>query len=391
LTRIRALRAVAALLAFASAACSAPLSRALLRADLREVRVERSATAASSFGLDAPGLVHVHTRLSHDSPAPLEELVSAARAAGVRWVCLTDHTNPETGHALPRGEVGGVLLVPGEEISLWSGALLALGADRSIERGDKKYPGVVGRVREAGGVPVYGHITHFHGTPPAIVDGIAVYDLSDDFRGTPVLRMPAALACVSSGDPEKSAEGYLLFVQTGQRDHRAIWDAFLARGPCAGVAETNAHAKFRYLGRTFDPFEGLVGLVRNHALVPGVDEASVLEAVRRGRLHVGFDAAADSSGARFEAFRGGRPVACGGDALPFDPALSLAVHLPLPARVRVLRDGVPWREGEGRVLQFPVDGPGVYRAEADLVVGGEGRPWVLFNPVRVLPAGEAAR
>jgi hypothetical protein len=315
----------------------------------------------------------------------VEELVEAARATGVRWVCLTDHTNPAIATQQVRGEVGGVLLVPGEEITAWSGSVLALGTRRSVPKHHQPFAEFAREVRGMGGVPLFGHVTHFRKAPVQAMDGMAVYDLSDDYRGTPVLRMPSALRGIASGDPERSAEVYLLFVQSPQEERRAMWDAYLAGGPCSGVAETNAHAKFRFLGRTFDPYVGLLGLVRNHALLPAVDEASVLEAVRRGRLHMGFDAAADSSGARFEALRGERAAAAMGDAIPFEPRLSLAVHLPLPARVRVLRDGRPWREGEGRALQFPAEGPGVYRAEADLRVTGEWRTWILFNPIRLLP------
>jgi hypothetical protein len=380
------LPAAALLLAAAGSAagCSLPLSRAEFRADLTRVRSGRSIPAPSPFGDDVPGVVHVHTRLSHDSPAPLEEVVEAARRSGVRWVALTDHWMPETPRGLPRGDVGGVLLIPGEECSVWGGSVLGVGLSRHVDRSLKRFPAVEEAIRNAGGVPLLGHVTHINTLPRLHADGIAAYDLSDDYRGMSALRFFTVLGALSGGDPEKSAEVYLLFIQSDQRDHLAIWDDYLAAGPCSGVAETNAHAKFRYLGRTWDPAVGLFGLVRNHALLETVDEASVKEALSRGRLHIGFDAAADTTGARFEAFRGGRPVACGGDGLPFDASLSLAVHLPLSARVRVLRDGSPWREGEGRILQFPVEGPGVYRCEVDLEVDGTERRWVLFNPIRVL-------
>src|SRR5262245_448516 len=44
--------------------------------------------------LDLRGVVHVHTRDSHDSPGDVGELVEAARAAGVSWVALTEHARP---------------------------------------------------------------------------------------------------------------------------------------------------------------------------------------------------------------------------------------------------------------------------------------------------------
>ena len=389
-------RAAAALLlpALAAAGCAASSAREALRRDLAAVRAGRSEPAPSPFGVDRPGIVHCHTRLSHDSPGPLEEVVAAARRTGTAWIALTDHSNPRITSEQPRCLVDGVLLVPGQEISAWSSSVHSVGASRNVEkaapRGKKWFSEYAEEIRSLGGVPVYGHMNHFGYVPRMVVDGIACYDLSEDYRDVAIRRFLPVLGCLSSGDPEASGEAYLLFVQTRQDYHRRVWDDYLAEGPCAGLAETNAHGKFRWFGRVWDPYAGLFGLVRNHALVPALDEASLLEALRRGRVAIGFDAAADAAGARFEAFRGQRPAAAMGDAVALDPALSLAVHLPLPAGVRILRDGRPWREGTGRVLQFPVDGPGVYRAEADLAAGGAGRPWVWFNPVRVTaPAGGA--
>lgn len=384
----RGLRAAAAvlLLAPAAAGCAGPWARAALRRDLAAVRAGRSEPANSPFGLDEPGIVHCHTHLSHDSPSPLEEIVDAARKTGVRWVCLTDHTNPAITAGQPRGLVGGVLIVPGEEISVGGGSVLALGASRSIVKRDQWFGAYAEEVRALGGVPVYGHVTGLARPTRMFVDGIAVYDLSADYRAMSTFRAIDTLDCLASADPERSAEAFVAFVLERPVEALALWDGWLAEGPCAGLAESDAHGKFRYFGTFWDPYVSLFGLARNHALVPALDEASLLEALRRGRVAVGFDAAADIAGARFEAWRGEAPAAAMGDAVPFDPALSLVIHLPIPGSVRVLRDGKPWRSGRGRVLAFPVEGPGVYRAEADLEIGGTDRPWVLFNPVRVTEA-----
>ena len=380
-------RPAALLAACAAAACSAPGTRAALRAEIDAAAAEASLPAPSPYGAGAPGVLHAHTRLSHDSPGPLGELVDAARLTGVRWVALTDHTNPAVASDQPRGEVGGVLIVPGEEISAWGGAVLSMGTDGSVKKRGQDFDAFAGEIRGRGGVAFHGHATHFRGPLKAAMDGLAVYDLSDDYRAVDILDFPAVLACTSTGDPRESAEAYLLWVQQPGDAHRAIWDRLLALGPVAGAAETNAHAKFRWFGRTWDPYASLLGLVRNHAVLERVDEAHLLEALRRGRLHIGFDAAGDSGGARFEALRGGRPAAAMGDEIPYEPGLSLAVHLPAPARVTVLRDGAPWRTGTGRVLHFPVPGPGVFRAEADVRLGGRWRPWAWFNPVRVAAPG----
>jgi hypothetical protein len=314
---------------------------------------------------------------------PLQEIVEAAAATGVRWVCLTDHTNPAVASGQPRGGVGGVLVIPGEEITAWSSAIHSLGTDGSIVKRGQDFAAFDGEITRRGGVAALGHLTHFPFRPPYRMAAVAAYDLSDDYRAVPWLSAPAALAALGSADPATAAESFLLHVQTRQDAHREMWDAYLAGGPMGGFAETNAHGKFRWFGVHWDNCPALFGLVRNHALVPRVDEDAVLEAVARGRLHWSFDGTADGSGARFEAWRAGRPVAAMGDSLPDGPGVALVVHLPVPASVTVLRDGRPWRTGRGRVLAFPAEGPGVYRAEADLRVAGAGRPWVVFNPVRI--------
>jgi hypothetical protein len=375
---------VVALLAVLAAGCTRPWSRADLRSDLDVVRADRSAPAASPFGSDEPGILHVHTRLSHDSPAPFEELVVAAPEAGLRWVAFAEHADAENEPAQIRGIIDGVLYIPGEELSRWGGAVLALGTERSLHGISKRMRPTVQAVRDAGGVPLYGHWTKYDINPGHITDGMAVYDLTEDVRDLSIFDAFPIFLNLSSGDHERAEEAYLLWLLRRPDAHLAAWDRYLAEGPFAGVAETNAHAKFRYLGRTFDPYVGVIGLVRNHALLRGVDEASVLDALGRGRLHVGFDAAADSTGFRFEAWQEERPVAAMGDSVTWHAALRLVVHLPLCSEVRLLKDGKVVRSATGRVHLFAPDGPGVYRVEANLDVDGRDLPWVLSNPIRVL-------
>src|SRR5262245_35627653 len=81
--------------------------------------------------LDLRGVVHVHTRGSHDAKGTLGELVSGAHAAGVTWIALTEHTKP--GGPPVHGRLGGVLLIPGFELSAWGGSLLALGIEARPE------------------------------------------------------------------------------------------------------------------------------------------------------------------------------------------------------------------------------------------------------------------
>jgi hypothetical protein len=329
--------------------------------------------------------VHVHTRLSHDSPGPLEELLEGARAADLRWICLTEHSTDAQATDLPRGDVGGVLLIPGEEMSKNGGAVLALGTEGPVRRPGTAIGETLDDVRAAGGLAFLGHVADMTRPPRRAPDGVAVYDVTTDLRAVPLLRAPGLAALLLRRDADRIAEGFHLFLQRRPDAGLALWDDYLADAPCTAVAETNTHARFRFFGATIDPYGPFFALVRNHALVRGEGEAAVLDALREGRVHIGFDVLADSTGFRFEAHEGDAAVAAAGSTLPWSPALSLVVHLPAPARVRLLRDGVVLASGEGRVHAWPPPGPGVYRVEADLPVAGEDRPWVISNAIRVTP------
>ena len=71
--------------------------------------------------------MHVHTTLSDGGGTP-EEVIAAARAAGLAFVAITDHNNLD---AKPlEGYRDGVLVLVGAELSTPAGHVLGLGLDR---------------------------------------------------------------------------------------------------------------------------------------------------------------------------------------------------------------------------------------------------------------------
>ena len=61
----------------------------------------------------------------------------------------------------------------------------------------------------------------------------------------------------------------------------------------------------------------------------------------------------------------------------------LRAHFPLPAYIRLLRNGEEIAATEAQSLNHRLERPGVYRVEAWLEVGGEWRTWIYSNPVYV--------
>ena len=75
-----------------------------------------------------PGTVkidlHVHTRHSHDSAAPVSSVLQRCRDAGLGMVAITDHDNIRGG--LEAREQGGIPVIVGEEIKSAKGDIIGL-------------------------------------------------------------------------------------------------------------------------------------------------------------------------------------------------------------------------------------------------------------------------
>lgn len=102
--------------------------------------------------------VHTHTRpLSHDSLLSPDELIEAAKAAGLDAVCLTEHDftwDPEEVRDLGRRHA--FIVIPGIEVNTEDGHILAFGLERYIY-GMHRTAELARLVGEAGGVLIAAH------------------------------------------------------------------------------------------------------------------------------------------------------------------------------------------------------------------------------------------
>lgn len=235
--------------------------------------------------LDLRGAVHVHTRVSHDSRGSIGDIVDAAHDAGIAWVAFTEHTR----HARlqpAQGEVEGVLLIPGWEISSAGGSILALGVrDRAGLPHEPR--ALVDAIHARGGVAFVGHLERSELAQPdryaeAAPDGIELANLHANanevrFRlALGELLLPAPLALRS-------------LLRT-PRANLARWAEL--PGARAIVGGVDAHAKFRALGPlggTLDRYRDLFRLLTTHVLVRERTAPAILEALREGRSYVAFE------------------------------------------------------------------------------------------------------
>jgi hypothetical protein len=310
--------------------------------------------------LDLRGVVHVHTRGSHDSPGTIEEVVAAARSAGVSWVAITEHTRP--GELGAWGVIDGVTVIPGFEMSSAGASLLAIGvAERPPVSKDPEL--LVRWVHAAGGVAFVGHFEHSRLADPeayrrAAPDGVELVNLH-----AAALERSASLGWRVPFLPTTFALRSLLYLSP---ENLANWERLPGSPPIVGSVD--AHAKFRLLGRlggTVDRYRDMFRLLTTHVLVRDGSAPAILEALRAGRSYL--------------AFEGFAPV----DAFRFEPvAGAFALAAPRPARLALVCDGVRAAEADGAaaVLSAPA---GASRCRGEAWLGA--RMWILTGYRDVVP------
>jgi hypothetical protein len=131
-----------------------------------------------------------------------------------------------------------------------------------------------------------------------------------------------------------------------------------------------------------DPYERMARYVNTHVLARDLSEPAILDALRAGRVFIGFDMIADCSSFRWFAAAGTNQTVMG-ERAPFSTGTRLHAKSPLPCRFTLLKDGSTAYQQEGRAVDWTPPGPGKYRVEAELKVLDEWIPWVYANPIQL--------
>lgn len=392
---------------------------------VEQLRDEWQEVKHSTDYTDYRAAIHVHSHLSHDSNASVEEICRGANAAGVDVIVFTEHPSDQydfirDGH---RGVVDGVLLVPGAEAK----GLLAL-PQRSIQNEPAETPQqFADLVRQADGLAFLSHVEskldwQIHG-----LAGSEIYNTHADFLDETALlaklRQPTGILSLIPV-LEQYPQGIFAALLDYPAEYLRKYDELCQQAPHTGVAANDSHhnqgvrgivtdeGKLRIedaLGKTItvldpekiplikrligdhkagetvldvdlDPYQRSFRHVSTHLLMKERSEVEVRQALASGRAYVAFDWMADPNGFFFEASAGGKtwPV---GSELSWTKGITLRAAAPLPCFYRVIRDGRQVHQSLGRQLELQVDEPGVYRVEAWLNLADERRIWILSNPI----------
>ena len=342
------------------------------------------------------GVVHVHTTLS-DGGGTADEVIAAARTAGLAFVAITDHNNLD---AKPlEGYRDGVLVLVGSELSTPAGHVLGLGLDRDPPfRFNGDALDAMQDVERLGGTAFAAHpfsaradlrFTAWDTPGPW---GIELLNGDSEWRRAGPRLLPVLLLY-------RLNPGYALLRGTSTPDEAlARWDEMLKQRDVVGLAGADAHSRLPVTRRRslrFPTYEALFSLFRLHVVLDrplsgdaSADRAGVVDAMRRGRFYIGFDALASANDFAFAVESGGRTATMGETVAPSPDARARAGgRMPEGTRLVLKRDGQTVAEAAS-ALDAALPGPGVYRVEAR--VPGWPVPWIITNPVYVFDPTAAA-
>jgi hypothetical protein len=348
------------------------------------------------------GNFHMHTHYS-DGVGTHQDLAMAAVRAGLDLITVTDHNvwvggkegwyaHPETGKE--------VLLLMGEEVhdeerSPQVNHYLCLGVDGEVCQYAPRPQELINAVRQHGGL---GFIAHPIERAAPLFDepeipwvdwevtgfiGIELWNYMSEFKSLLSTKPAAVFAAFFPS----------LLITGPFPETLALWDNLLRNGAkVVAIGGADAHANVYSLGplkRPVFPYDYLFSAVNTHVLLDEplsrdvtAAKAQALDALRAGRVFVAYDLAGDARGFRFTATSSQGTVSMGDEMRPNGP-VTLHVASPLPAGMRLLKNGREVARARGRALTYETDEPGIYRVEAYRRYRIKPRGWVFSNPIYI--------
>ena len=413
----------------------APERLAATQADVERLRAAVQPPPPLPGLNDYRGVFHAHAGDSDHTGGTPEEILRDAKRIGVDVVFLSDHHRPPRDFMDSwRGIHDGVLFIPGSEAH---GFLIHPEASVAEHMGSD--PATLLRQANRGaGMAFLSHVEERTDHPMDGLTGMEIYnrhaDALDDGDS-----MQALVAWTIDPDQSqllaRSIELYPEAVFGAQFDYPALyldkWDRETVNRRVVGVNANDCHHNQVFVVIKVDDESVRVGtivddpdemrvltaadapripeLVRGHEpgevvghydldpywvsmrnstthiLAPALDEEAIRTAVAAGHTYVAHDWLADPTGFSFYIDEAGEAAAIMGDewTLEAGATAELKAHFPLPATIRLIRNGEQIAVTEARSFTHRLDQPGVYRVEGWLEVDGEWRTWIYSNPVYV--------
>lgn len=331
--------------------------------------------------LDFSGVIHIHTRYSHDAHGTIQDVIETANEQKLDYAIITEHNNLKPVREGWPGWHDGTLLLVGMEISARGGHYLAFNVSKEIDREHLDTQQIIDEVNRQGGLGFIAH-PYFKNGPWRDwsvhgFTGIEAYNVAHDTLDENKARL--ALWTLTA-----AAEPFYLSILDRPYDPIAKWDELIQRfGRVVGIGSVDAH-EFHALGVKFARYEDLFQMARTHVLIPSseLSAAATYEAYRKGHVYIGIAIMGNPSGFTFMATDSKNVLGIMGDEVALAEELELTVLTAAAAQLTLYKDGQIADARIGARWHIPVKEPGVYRVEASR----HGKPWIISNPIYVRPS-----
>lgn len=355
---------------------------------------------------DYAGVIHLHSDYSHDGRASILEIVDAARANGIDFVMLTDHSWLQAKYDGYERSYDGVRLFIGIEVTPRYNHYLAFGIDEPLitcdlswvfpyeDEQDISPQFYIDWVRSKGGIGFIAHPDH-EGAPRFHVKqfnwndwtvsgytGIGIWDFMTDWQS----RLKGyASALLSYYFPAYMLRG-------PKQETLERWDELNRTRKVVGIGELDNHETVKEMfGIEFYifPFSKAFRFIRTHIVTEAkfldedeLDREIILSALRRGRAYVALEYFEKAQGFSFVVMDESE-VATMGDEFLIDDMAIIQIELPRTGKIRLIKDGKLFRESVGIEMVCGIDEPGIYRVEVYHWKAFKYRPWIFSNPIYV--------
>lgn len=363
---------------------------------------------------DYRGVTNVHTNMSSGS-GDITGVISAAQAAGLDWLSLTDLNVFDKPSSLA-GYHSNLLVMMDGEYSYLNSRLLNVGVSTSrhlqgVGRSQVLFADLLSQPKKDADVgmlilahplkPKFG----WSGAIPPGLDGLEVINLKNVWQESwNKNRFSFLMSLIVYPFHEQLA---LLRLFEAPDEELRMWDQLSQTRPAIGIAGADAEAKLVVGGANsflrFPTYETLFSLVRNHILLRSeltgnatTDFEKISGALRQGQFYMSLDILGNPKG--FNAIlkpKHGQVTMMGGSTT-YEEGMQLEVTLPqkpdVPFDTVIYKNGERMMTSNSQVTNYFLNGPGVYRVMVRVIPtmpipdGKKWIPWIYTNPFYVRPS-----
>lgn len=345
---------------------------------------------AHSGNYEYCGVLHIHSKYS-DGSGTAKKIIKTAEKVGLDYIIITDHGTLQVLEDGAEGWYNDLLVLVGQEIGGYDEShYLAFGVSEIIEpeenqQNTRRY---IESVKRQGGIGFAAHPRGLHNTSFDL--HLSSWDAWDDpdYTGLEIWSYMQDWA----DDVKQHNILYYYFHPQKRIDGPPPeilkrWDQLGEKRQIVGIGGADAHAHrlipFNFV--KFLSYERVFRGIRTHLLTSsplspdlGESRKQVYDALGSGHCFFAHDFLADSTGFSFRAFTDEGQTLIMGDEIEPKSSVDLEVKSPVPASLRLLRNGNLVKRAAGASqLTWKAIEPGVYRVEARR----NDEPWVFTNPI----------